>query len=86
MPTSRVFEALACGTFVISDKVPSLQERFPLLGYVDNAAELQQALRRFLSDKVEREKRTKKMYEKFLNIWTWDRLVNDLLKFIERSK
>jgi spore maturation protein CgeB len=56
--SNRIYDALACGAFVISDDVPGLHERFgDAVATYRSAEELEQLVDRFLADPAERRRR-----------------------------
>jgi O-antigen biosynthesis protein len=56
--SNRIYDALACGAFVISDGVPGLTERFgEAVACFDSPQELHELIERFLADPTERARR-----------------------------
>ena len=79
-PSNRLFDALACGTFVISDKIPSAETLFEgsIITYED-VDDLNEKINYYLSHDDEREKIAEKGKEIVLKNHTFDNRVLEIL-------
>ncbi|HBQ38047.1 MAG: hypothetical protein A2Z92_01930 [Omnitrophica WOR_2 bacterium GWA2_63_20] len=58
MPSGRTFDALACGTFVLSDYMPSLEPLKPYVVFTTGGGDLREKLRYYLTHPEERKAKT----------------------------
>ena len=79
-PSNRLFDALACGTFVISDKIPSAETLFEgtVITY-DDVDDLNKKLEYYLAHDEEREKIAERGKELVLNNHTFDNRVETII-------
>ena len=79
-PSNRLFDALACGTFVISDKIPSAETLFEdtIVTY-ENADDLDKKLEYYLSHEDERKELAERGREIVLKNHTFDNRVETVL-------
>ena len=79
-PSNRLFDALACGTFVISDKIPSAETLFEgtVVTY-DDKDDLNEKLDYYLTHDEERLKMVEKGKEIVLKHHTFDNRVDEIL-------
>jgi hypothetical protein len=84
--SNRVFDALACGAFVISDHLQALVEEFPggLETYRD-PVELREKVRRYLNDHEARLEHARRGRELVLKSHTSERRVDELLRLLPQS-
>jgi len=81
--SNRIYDALACGAFVISDEVPGLSERFgDAVAQFGSAQELQELISRFLRDPAERRRRGELGRELVLEHHTFAHRVDELLALL----
>lgn len=82
-PSNRLFDALACGTFVISDNIKSANELFEgtIVTY-DSVEDLDKKIKYFLNNDAEREYLAKKGQELVLRKHTFDNRVDEILDTI----
>jgi O-antigen biosynthesis protein len=82
--SNRIYDALACEAFVISDEVPGLSERFgEAVACFRSPQELHELVDRFLDDPNERRRRARLGRETVLAEHTFAHRVRELLGFIE---
>lgn len=83
-PSNRLFDALACGTFVISDEIDSAKTIFEdnIITYT-NSEDLEKKLDYYLSHNEERELIAKKGQDLVLKNHTFDIRVDEILKTLE---
>lgn len=83
-PSNRLFDALACGTFVISDDIPSAKTLFDgnIITYSD-ADDLDEKIKFYLDNPQEREKLSKKGKEIVLKNHTFDNRVDEILNCLK---
>lgn len=82
--SNRIYDALACGAFVISDEVPGLSERFgEAVACFRSPEELRELVDRFLDDPNERRRRARLGRETVLAGHTFAHRAQELLGFIE---
>lgn len=79
-PSNRLFDALACGAFVISDKIPSAETLFEgnIVTYED-ADDLKNKIEYYLSNEHERKEKAQKGKEIVLKYHTFDNRVDTIL-------
>ena len=79
-PSNRLFDALACGAFVISDKIPSAETLFEgnIVTY-DDADDLKNKIEYYLSNEHERKEKAQKGNEIVLKNHTFDNRVDTIL-------
>ncbi|MBE6497308.1 MAG: glycosyltransferase [Methanobrevibacter sp.] len=79
-PSNRLFDALACGTFVISDKIPSAETLFEgsIITY-DDADDLNEKIDYYLAHEDERVKLAEKGRKIVLENHTFDKRVEEIL-------
>ena len=79
-PSNRLFDALACGTFVISDKIPSAETLFEgnVITY-ENAEDLNEKIKYYLSHDEERRMIAEKGKEIVLKNHTFDNRVDTII-------
>lgn len=79
-PSNRLFDALACGTFVISDKIPSADTIFEgsIVTY-DDAEDLNEKIDYYLAHEEERVKLAQKGQKIVLENHTFDNRVEEIL-------
>ena len=84
-PSNRLFDALACGTFVISDKIPSAETIFDnsIITY-ENIEDLNEKINYYLSHEDERVKIANKGKKIVLEKHTFDMRVNEILEALKR--
>ena len=80
MNCNRLFDALACGAFVISDKIPSAETLFEgnIVTY-DDADDLKNKIEYYLSNEHERKEKAQKGNEIVLKNHTFDNRVDTIL-------
>jgi spore maturation protein CgeB len=82
--SNRIYDALACGAFVISDEVPGLKERFgDAVECFGSAQELRKLIDRFLADPGERRRRGDLGRELVLERHTFAHRVDQLLALLD---
>ena len=83
-PSNRLFDALACGTFVISDKIPSAETLFEgtVVTY-DGVDDLDKKLEYYLSHDEEREKIAERGKELVLKSHTFDNRADTILNCLK---
>ncbi|HTD58381.1 MAG TPA: glycosyltransferase, partial [Solirubrobacteraceae bacterium] len=82
--SNRIYDALACGAFVISDEVPGLSERFgEAVACFRSPEELHELIDRFLGDPHERHRRGELGRQMVLAGHTFAHRVEEMLGFIE---
>jgi GT2 family glycosyltransferase/spore maturation protein CgeB len=82
--SNRIYDALACGAFVISDEVPGLKERFgDAVECFGSPLELRELIDRFLADPDERHRRGELGRELVLERHTFAHRVDGLLAVLE---
>ena len=85
--SNRIFDATACGSFVISDYIPDIEEI-----YGDNVPmwrseeELVSLVTYYLSHSDEREAKAKKAQQITLSNFTSERIAKEIIKIIEKIK
>lgn len=86
-PSNRLFDALACGTFVISDKIPSANTLFKgsIVTY-DNVDDLNEKVNYYLDHEEERNKLAKKGQKIVLENHTFDIRVQEILSSLKKLK
>ena len=86
-PSNRLFDALACGTFIISDDVPSVESLFEgnVVTY-KNADDLEEKINYYLKNPRECEEMALKGKEIVLKNHTFDNRVEDLLYYLKQLK
>ena len=79
-PSNRLFDALACGTFVISDKIPSAETLFEgsIVTY-DNVDDLNNKINYYLAHEDERNRLAEKGRKIVLENHTFDDRVREIL-------
>lgn len=79
-PSNRLFDALACGTFVISDKIPSAETLFEgsIVTY-DGVDDLNEKIEYYLNHEEERKKLAQKGQKIVLKNHTFDKRVEEIL-------
>lgn len=84
-PSNRLFDALACGTFVISDKIPSAETLFEgnIVTY-DDADDLNKKIEYYLTHDDERKEIAQKGKEIVLKNHTFDNRVDTILKSLKK--
>ena len=84
-PSNRLFDALACGTFVISDKIPSAETIFDnsIITY-ENIEDLNEKINYYLSHEDERVKIANKGKKIVLEKHTFDKRVNEILEALKK--
>lgn len=84
-PSNRLFDALACGTFIISDKIPSADTLFEgsVLTY-ENVQDLNNKIEYYLSHDVERKKMAEKGKELVLKNHTFDNRVDEIIDYLKK--
>jgi O-antigen biosynthesis protein len=83
--SNRIYDALACGAFVISDEVPGLTERFgDAVACFDSARDLRELIDRFLADPEECHRRGEMGREVVLAEHTFAHRAEELLELVER--
>lgn len=84
-PSNRFFDALACGTFIISDKINVAETLFEgtIVTY-EGAEDLNNKIEYYLSHDDEREKIAKKGKELVLKNHTFDNRVKSILKCLNK--
>ncbi len=81
--SNRIYDALACGTLVLSDDVPGLSERFgEAVAVYRSAAELEELIERLLADPAELRRRGELGRAAVLAEHTFARRVDDLLEIV----
>lgn len=85
-PSNRLFDALACGTFVISDKIPSADTLFEgcIVTY-DNADDLEKKINYYLTHEDERIKKAKKGQKIVLENHTFDKRIIEIISILKNS-
>jgi len=87
MVTTRIFEALGCGAYVISDKCPMAMEMFgDTIGFVDDGNEALELIRGFQSDIVKDMQRVDQCCDArdlFYKNYTFDHQVEKLIEYLE---
>ena len=83
-PSNRLFDALACGTFVISDDIPSAKTLFDgnIVTYRD-ADDLDEKINYYLNNPQKREELAKKGKEIVLNNHTFDNRVDEIVEALK---
>jgi len=82
--SNRIYDALACGAFVVSDDVPGLSERFgEAVACFGSPQELHELIDRFLTDPHERRRRAALGREAVLAGHTFAHRVDTLLAAVE---
>ena len=83
-PSNRLFDALACGAFVISDKIPSAETLFDgnIVTY-DNSDDLNDKLEYYLNHDEERIRMAQKGREIVLKYHTFDNRANTIVESIK---
>ena len=83
-PSNRLFDALACGAFVISDKIPSAETLFEgnIITY-DDVDDLGQKVEYYLAHEEERKALAKKGKELVLKNHTFDNRVETILETLK---
>ena len=86
-PSNRLFDALACGTFVISDKIPSAETLFEgnIVTYED-AEDLKDKIDYYLTHDEEREEKARKGRDIVLNNHTFDNRVDTIIESLKCLK
>jgi len=83
--SNRIYDALACGAFVVSDDVPGLSERFgDAVACYGSAEELRELVDRFLADPGECRRRGALGRELVTAQHTFARRVDELLALVEK--
>ncbi|WP_295592752.1 glycosyltransferase [uncultured Methanobrevibacter sp.] len=84
-PSNRLFDALACGTFVISDKISSADTLFEgsIVTY-DTVGDLNKKINYYLTHEDERIKIAEKGREIVLENHTFDKRVSEILSFLKK--
>ena len=81
--SNRIYDALACGAFVISDEVPGLAERFgDAVATYGSPDQLRELIARFLADPDERRRRGELGRQIILTRHTFAHRVRELLAII----
>jgi GT2 family glycosyltransferase/spore maturation protein CgeB len=81
--SNRIYDALACGAFVLSDEVPGLVERFgEAVAVYRSARELRELVDRFLADARERRRRSELGRAVVLEGHTFAHRVDELLSAV----
>lgn len=85
-PSNRLFDALASGTFVISDKIPSADTVFDgsIITY-DSIDDLNEKINYYLTHEDERIKLTEKGRKIVLENHTFDNRVNEILSVLKEN-
>ena len=83
-PSNRLFDALACSTFVISDDIPSAKTLFDgnIVTYSD-ADDLDKKIKYYLNNPYECEKKAEKGKKIVLNNHTFDCRVDEILSYLK---
>ena len=83
-PSNRLFDALACGTFVISDKIPSAETLFEgnIVTY-DDADDLNKKIEYYLTHEEERKEKAQKGMEIVLKNHTFDNRVDTIINSLK---
>jgi spore maturation protein CgeB len=82
--SNRVYDALACGTLVLSDEVPGLTERFgDAVVCFSSPEQLRELVARFLNDPRERRRRGELGRELVLESHTFAHRVDELLAMLD---
>ena len=83
-PSNRLFDALACGTFVISDDIPSASTLFEgtIVTYSD-ADDLDEKINYYLDNPEKREELANKGKEIVLKNHTFDNRVDEILTYLK---
>ena len=83
-PSNRLFDALACGTFVISDKIPSAETLFEgnIVTY-DDADDLNKKIEYYLTHEEERKEKAQKGREIVLKNHTFDNRVDTIINSLK---
>ncbi|WP_407423836.1 glycosyltransferase [Methanobrevibacter sp.] len=86
-PSNRLFDALACGTFVISDKIPSADTLFEgsIVTY-DGVEDLNEKIDYYLTHEEERLKLAEKGKKIVLENHTFDDRVNEILDALKKLR
>lgn len=86
-PSNRLFDALACGTFVISDDIPSAKTLFEdsIITY-DGADDLDEKIKYYLNNPQEREELGQKGKEIVLKNHTFDNRVDEIISALKNIK
>ena len=84
-PSNRLFDALACGTFVISDDIPSAKTLFEgnIVTY-DGADDLDEKIKYYLNNPQEREELASKGKEIVLKNHTFDNRVDEIIDALKK--
>jgi glycosyltransferase involved in cell wall biosynthesis len=88
MINNRIYEALACGAIVISDKYPALQDLAgDLIEYADNAVQAAEAYKKLVNMNVsELARRRTAGRELITSYHTWDHRVIDIMDFYHQFR
>jgi GT2 family glycosyltransferase len=82
--SNRIYDALACGAFVISDEVPGLSDRFgDAVACFSSPRELHELIDRFLADPSERRRRAELGRQIVLEGHTFSNRADELLVHIQ---
>ena len=86
-PSNRLFDALACGTFVISDKIPSEEELFEntIVTY-DDVDDLDEKISYYLNNPQKREEKALKGKNIVLKNHTFDNRVDIIVDELKKLK
>ena len=86
-PSNRLFDALACGTFVISDKIPSEEELFEntIVTY-DDVDDLDKKISYYLNNPQKREEKALKGKNIVLKNHTFDNRVDIIVDELKKLK
>ncbi len=84
-PSNRLFDALACGTFIISDKIPSADTLFEgcVLTY-KNVQDLNNKIGYYLTHDAERKKIAEKGKELVLKNHTFDNRADTIIDYLKK--
>lgn len=86
-PSNRLFDALACGTFIISDEIPSEKWLFENnIETYSTLEELDEKINYYLNNPEERESKALKGKELVLKNHTFDNRVNDIIRYLKNLK
>jgi hypothetical protein len=84
--SNRVFDALACGAFILSDHFQALVEEFPRgLETYNDPGELREKVSRYLNDPDARREHARRGQELVLRSHTSERRVDELLRLLPQS-
>jgi glycosyltransferase involved in cell wall biosynthesis len=86
-PSNRLFDALACGTFVISDKIPSAETLFEgnIVTY-EGVEDLNNKIEYYLTNENERKQKAQKGKQIVLKNHTFDNRVNTILDSLKNFR